>query len=139
MATDNRQTRVDDGDTNDNVEKTPAANVSVVNANANATAFEEMFTTFKKKSEEQEKLIGSLANQVETLTARTKVVLPRGATKLRGRRLYFATPSGRIAKTRDKSPGQAPDETAPAAGQKDSENPPPRAKRPKTTKLNGST
>ncbi|KAF3580605.1 hypothetical protein DY000_02030318 [Brassica cretica] len=59
---------------------------------------------------------------VETLTARTKVVLPRGATKLHGRRLDFATPSGRIANTRDKSSGQAPNETAPAAAQKDSEN-----------------
>ncbi|KAF3562598.1 hypothetical protein DY000_02015849 [Brassica cretica] len=123
MATNNRQTRADDGDTHDNVDKTPAANVSVVNANV--AAFEEMFTTFKKKSEEQEKLIGSLAKQVKTLTARTKVVLPCGATKLRGR-LDFTTPSGRIMNTRDKSSGQAPNETAPTAAQKDSENPPPR-------------
>ncbi|KAF2603513.1 hypothetical protein F2Q70_00025563 [Brassica cretica] len=119
MTTDDRQTCADDGDTHDIVDKTPAANVSAVYANANTAAFEEMFTAFKKKSEEQEKLIGFLAKQVETLTARTKVVLPRGATKLCGGRLDFATPLGRIANTRDKSSGQATNETAPAAAQKD--------------------
>ncbi|KAF3493266.1 hypothetical protein DY000_02053195 [Brassica cretica] len=62
-----------------------------VNANANTAALEEMLTTFKKKPEELEKLIGSLAKQNETQTARTKAVIPRGATKLRGRRLDFAT------------------------------------------------
>ncbi|KAF3575845.1 hypothetical protein DY000_02033958 [Brassica cretica] len=119
MTTDDRQTCADDGDTHDIVDKTPAANVSAVYANANTAAFEEMFTAFKKKSEEQEKLIGFLAKQVETLTARTKVVLPRGVTKLCGRRLDFETPLGRIANTRDKSSGQATNETAPAAAQKD--------------------
>ena len=49
MATDNKQTRVN-GDINDNVGPTPAVNVSAVNANANTTVFEEMFTAFKKKS-----------------------------------------------------------------------------------------
>ncbi|KAF3558932.1 hypothetical protein F2Q69_00012164 [Brassica cretica] len=92
MTIDDRQTRADDGDTHDNVDKTSAANVSAVNANSNTAAFEGMFTAFKK------------------------------TTKLHGRRLDFATPSGRIANTRDKSSGQAPNETAPAAAQKDSEN-----------------
>ncbi|KAF2601186.1 hypothetical protein F2Q70_00025566 [Brassica cretica] len=76
----------------------------------------------RRQNLNSERIRGSLAKQVETLTARTKVVLPRGATKLHGRRLDFATPSGRIANTRDKSSGQAPNETAPAAAQKDSEN-----------------
>ena len=58
MATDNPQTHID-GDINDNenVGTTPAVNVSAVNANANTAAFEEMFTAFKKKLEDQEKLI----------------------------------------------------------------------------------
>ena len=90
METHDQQTRAD-GNINDNVSTTPAANVSAVNANANTAAFEEMLTTLKKKPEELEKLIGSLAKQNETQTARTRVVLPRGATKLHGRRLDFAT------------------------------------------------
>ncbi|KAF2573694.1 hypothetical protein F2Q70_00004780 [Brassica cretica] len=58
MATDNPQTHID-GDINDNenVGTTPVVNVSVVNANANTAAFEEMFTAFKKKLEDHEKLI----------------------------------------------------------------------------------
>ncbi|KAF3501061.1 hypothetical protein F2Q69_00043515 [Brassica cretica] len=64
MATDDQQTRVNGDINNDNVGTTPAANVSAVNANANTAAFEEMFTTFKKKSEEHEKLTGFLAKQV---------------------------------------------------------------------------
>ena len=108
MATDDQQTRIG-GDIGDNASTTPAANVSAVKANANTAAFEEMFTAFKKKSEEQEKLIGSLAKQVETLTARTRAVIPRGATKVRRRRLDFATPLDRP-------------ETTPAAARKNSEN-----------------
>ncbi|KAF2588637.1 hypothetical protein F2Q70_00039289 [Brassica cretica] len=100
MATDNQQTLVD-GDINDNIGTTPAENVSAVNANAKTAAFEEMFTAFKMKSREQEKLIGSLAKQVETLTARTRAVLPRGTTKVRGRRLDFATPLDRPGSAQD--------------------------------------
>ncbi|KAF3570171.1 hypothetical protein F2Q69_00059646 [Brassica cretica] len=81
-------------DINDNIGTTPAENVSAVNANAKTTAF-------KMKSREQEKLIGSLAKQVETLTARTRAVLPRGTTKVRGRRLDFATPLDRPGSAQD--------------------------------------
>ena len=98
MSTDNQQTRVN-GDISDNIGTTLAANVSTVNANANTAAFEEMFTAFKKKSEEKEKFIGSLAKHVETLTARTRAILPRGPIKLRGRRLEFATPLDRPGNT----------------------------------------
>ena len=85
----NQQTR--DGD--DNVGRTPAANVAAVNLNT--AAFEEvkkMFSTSEKKSEERDKVMSSLAKQVENLTARTRAVLPRGTTRIRGRRLDFTTP-----------------------------------------------
>ena len=75
MATEDQRTRVHE-DINDNIGTTPAANVSAVNANVNTASFEEMFTAIKKKSEEQEKLIGSLAKQIKTLTARTRAAFP---------------------------------------------------------------
>ncbi|KAF2576298.1 hypothetical protein F2Q70_00004028 [Brassica cretica] len=88
----NQQTR--DGDAvDDNVGSTPAANVTAVNLNT--AAFEEvqkMFPNFEKKSEERDKVMSSLATQVENLTARTRDVLPRGTTRIRRRKLNFATP-----------------------------------------------
>ena len=75
----NQQTR-DGTAANDNVEKTPATNVTPVNADANTAAFEEvkkMFSNFEKTSAEQDKVMSSLAKQVEGLTARTRAVLPR--------------------------------------------------------------
>ena len=78
----NQQTR-DGTAADDNFDKTPAANVTVVNADANTAAFEKvkkMFSNFKKKSAEQDKVMSSLTKQVENLTARTRAVLPRGET-----------------------------------------------------------
>nr|VDC96627.1 unnamed protein product [Brassica oleracea] len=124
MSTDNLQTRVD-GDISDNIGTTLAVNVSAVNANANTVAFKKMFTTFKKKSEEHEKLIGSLAKHVKTLMARTRAVLPLGATKLRGRRLDFATPPDRPGKTQDNPTAENLDKTTPAVTWKNLENLPP--------------
>ena len=85
MSTDdlnNQQT--DDGDpVDDNVQNTPAANVTTVNVNT--TAFEvvqKMFLAFEKKSEERDKVMSSFAKQVEKLKARTRAVLPRGTTRI---------------------------------------------------------
>ena len=65
----NQQTR--DGDAvNNNIGSTPAANVTA--ANLYTAAFDEvhkMFSTFEKKSEEWDKVMSSLAKQVENLTA----------------------------------------------------------------------
>ncbi|KAF3543597.1 hypothetical protein DY000_02006744 [Brassica cretica] len=61
----NQQTR-DGTAADDNIDKTPAANVTVVKADANTAAFEEvkkMFSNFKKKSAEQDKVMSSLTKQ----------------------------------------------------------------------------
>ncbi|KAF3548648.1 hypothetical protein DY000_02006789 [Brassica cretica] len=114
----NQQTR--DGDAvDDNVGSTPAANVTAVNLNT--AAFEEvqkMFSTFEKKSEKWDKVMSSLAKQVENLTARTRAVLPRGTTRSRGRRLDFMTPLDRSDNTQGKTSEQNPDEITPAPTRK---------------------
>ncbi|KAF3541044.1 hypothetical protein F2Q69_00021999 [Brassica cretica] len=96
----------------DNVENTPATNVTAVNFNT--AVFEEvqkMFSTFQKKSEEWDKVISSFAKHVENLTARTRAVLPRGTTRVHGRRLNFVTPSNRSDNAHGKTSGQNPNKT----------------------------
>ena len=83
----------------------------------------EMFAFAQKKSNEQGKLVASLANQVETLTAKAKRKNPRGATRARsGRRLDFETPSDRATQADKDSSGQNPDETVPPGAQPTTEN-----------------
>ena len=80
-----------------NADKTPAGNVSTVTADtAILDQMKEMFTSAQKKSDEQGKLVASLAKQVETLTAKTRRKAPRGTTRGRsGIRLDFETPGNR--------------------------------------------
>ncbi|KAF2565113.1 hypothetical protein F2Q70_00017488 [Brassica cretica] len=87
-------------------QNTQPANVTAVNVNT--AAFKEvqkMFSSFEKKSPERDKAMSSLAKQVKNLTARTRAVLPRGTTRVRGRRLNFATPSDRSGNTQGKTFG----------------------------------
>ncbi|KAF2565846.1 hypothetical protein F2Q68_00025574 [Brassica cretica] len=101
----NNQKTHDGTAADDNVEKTPATNVTAVNADANTAAFEEvkkMFSNFEKKA-----------------------VLARGATRVRGRRLDFMTHVDRSANAHEKSSGQNPDETTPEPTRKEPEDLPP--------------
>ena len=62
--------------------------------------------------------MSSFAKQVENLTARTRAVFLRGSTRIRGRRLDFATPLDRFGNAQRKLSGQNPDEITPAPTRK---------------------
>ncbi|KAF3499015.1 hypothetical protein F2Q69_00042927 [Brassica cretica] len=86
----------------------------------------EMFASAQKKTEEQRKLVASLAKQVETLTGKAGSKSPRGTTRARScRRLDFETPGNRAAYADKASSGQNPDEMLQPGAQPTTKNLPP--------------
>ncbi|KAF3526884.1 hypothetical protein F2Q69_00047530 [Brassica cretica] len=116
-----------DGDAvDDYIGSTPASNVTVVNLNT--ATFEEvqkMFPSFEKKSEERDKVMNSLAKQVENLTSRIRAVLPRGTTRIPERRLDFATSLDRFGNAQGKMSGKKSDEVTLAPTRKNPGDLPP--------------
>ncbi|KAF2541379.1 hypothetical protein F2Q68_00032206 [Brassica cretica] len=110
-----------------NADKTLAGNVSTVTTDAAILdQMKEMFASAQKKTDEQRKLVASLAKQVETLTAKAGSKAPRGTTRARsGRRLDFETLGNRAAHTDKASSGQNPDGTLQPGAQPTAENLPP--------------
>ncbi|KAF3573265.1 hypothetical protein F2Q69_00059312 [Brassica cretica] len=116
---------------NANADKTPAGNVSTVTVDtAILDQMKVMFASAQKNSDEQGKLVASLAKQVDTLTAKARSKAPRGTTRVRSsRRLDFETPGNRAAHADKASSGQNPDETLQPGAQPTAENLPPPTER----------
>ncbi|KAF3525695.1 hypothetical protein F2Q69_00047005 [Brassica cretica] len=112
---------------NANADKTPAGNVSTVTADTVILdQMKEMFASAQKETDEQGKLVASLAKQVETLTAKARSKAPRGTTRPRsGRRFDFETPGNRAAHADKASSGQNSHETLQPCAQPTAENLPP--------------
>ncbi|KAF2580448.1 hypothetical protein F2Q68_00005284 [Brassica cretica] len=110
-----------------NADKTPAGNVSTVTADtAILDQMKEMFASAQENSDEQRKLVASLAKQVENVTAKARSKAPCGTTRAySGRRLDFGTPGNRAAHADKASSSQNPDEMLQTGAQPTAENLPP--------------